>query len=225
MTDIHSHQQETKDVAHFFHGYAADFDSIYGHTKKRSPWDKLLDRFFRQSMRIRFNHSIRHAAAAQIQTVLDVGCGGGVYTEALLEKGKQVMAIDIAEGMLDLARTKTQRFSGTGQVQFVLADYLTHDFKGHQFDAAILTGFFDYIQSPLDVFRKLKTDVKKEIYMSFPKTGGLLAWQRKIRYQRRNCPLYYYAEKDIRNLLSQMNWLEKSTILSIDRDYFVRVVL
>ena len=216
--------RETKDVAVFFHGYAADFDSIYGHTKKRSAWDKLLDKYFRESMRIRFDLTIKNASNPHIQTILDVGCGGGVYTEALLEKNKTVTGIDIAEGMLRLAKNKTSRFNQTGKVNYILSSYLDHQFD-KKFDAAILTGFFDYIKTPTDIFQKLKKDVSKEIYMSFPKAGGFLGWQRKVRYGMRNCPLYYYTENDIKRLLNQMGWLEKATITSIKRDFFVKVVL
>ena len=39
---------ETKDVEKFFHGYAADFDSIYGHTKKRNAWQKFPGQVFQR---------------------------------------------------------------------------------------------------------------------------------------------------------------------------------
>ena len=61
-------------------------------------------------------------------------------------------------------------------------------------DAAILMGFFDYISNPLDIFIKLKEDTNKFILASFPKSGGILAFQRKIRYNMRNCQLFYYSE-------------------------------
>jgi len=213
---------ETKDVAIFFHGYAEDFDSIYGHTKRRNAWQKFLDKYFRESMRIRFDVANKYAGENNIQSILDVGCGGGVYCEALLEKGKTVTGIDIAEGMISLARKKTSRFDNTGRINYIHDSYLSHKFNT-KFDAAFLTGFFDYIKYPLEIFEKLQTDVSKELYMSFPKSGGILGWQRKIRYRMRNCPLYYYSEKDIQSLLTKMEWLEKATIISIKRDFFVRV--
>jgi 2-polyprenyl-3-methyl-5-hydroxy-6-metoxy-1,4-benzoquinol methylase len=39
-----------------------------------------------------------------------VGCGGGVYCEALLNAGKIVTGLDIAVGMLELAEIKTDNF-------------------------------------------------------------------------------------------------------------------
>jgi predicted TPR repeat methyltransferase len=215
---------ETKDVETFFHGYAADFDSIYGHTKKRSSWDKFLDKYFRRSMRLRYDLVLKYAANPQIKTLLDVGCGGGVYCEALLNMGKAVTGLDIAEGMLNLAIHKTQKFINNGTASYIHSGYLEHEFN-QQFDAGVLVGFFDYIKTPLDVFKKLESDISKELYMSFPKAGGFLGWQRKVRYKMRNCPLYYYSKTDLINLLKKAGWENKAEIIDIERDFFVKVIL
>ena len=213
---------ETNDVESFFHGYAADFDSIYGHTKKRSAWDKFLDKYFRRSMRIRYDLVLKYAANPELRTILDIGCGGGVYCEALLNEGKQVTGLDIAEGMLDLARQKTKKFVDQGKANYIHSGYLEHNFS-EKFDAAVLVGFFDYIKTPMDVFKKLEKDISKELLMSFPKSGGFLGWQRKVRYKMRNCPLYYYSKTDLENLFDKMGWKNKAEIFDIDRDFFVRV--
>lgn len=215
---------ETKDVETFFHGYAADFDSIYGHTKKRSLWDKFLDKYFRRSMRLRYDLVLKYSANPEIKTILDIGCGGGVYCDALLNMNKNVTGLDIADGMLKLAIQKTKPFIDKGQASYIHSGYLEHSFD-QRFDAGVLVGFFDYIKNPLDVFKKLEHDISKEIYMSFPKAGGFLGWQRKVRYKMRNCPLYYYTRKDITALLTKMNWQNKAEIIDIDRDFFVRVKL
>ena len=142
---------ETKDVETFFDGYAADFDSIYGHTKKRSGWDKFLDKYFRRSMRLRYDLVLKYAANPAIKTILDVGCGGGVYCEALLVAGKTVTGLDIADGMLVLAEEKTKNFAAQGTVNYVHSGYLEHKFT-QQFDAAVLVGFFDYIKNTIGCF-------------------------------------------------------------------------
>jgi hypothetical protein len=86
-------------------------------------------------------------------------------------------------------------------------------------------GFFDYIKEPVELIKKLKKDVTKEIYMSFPKKGGFLTWQRKLRYNMRNCPLYFYSKKSLTNILDQAGLQNKYTIKDLGRDFFVRVVL
>jgi predicted TPR repeat methyltransferase len=224
MTNTKEYIAETQDVATFFHGYAADFDSIYGHTKKRSNWDKFLDKYFRVSMRLRYELVLKYATADEIKTVLDVGCGGGVYCEALLNADKIVTGIDIAEGMLQLAEQKTKQYINEGKVNYIHSGYLEHPFA-RKYDAAVLVGFFDYIKTPLDTFKKLEKEVSKELLMSFPKSGGFLGWQRKVRYKMRNCPLYYYSKADLEALLAKMGWQHKAEIMDIERDFFVRVKL
>ena len=214
--------QETRDVETFFHGYAADFDSIYGHTKKRSLFDKFLDKYFRKSMRLRYDLVMKFASAQGINTILDVGCGGGVYCEALLQKGKILTGLDIAEGMLSLAKQKTKSFFDQGKIKFIHSGYVEYAFE-EKFDTAILVGFFDYIKTPEEVLRKLEKDISKELLMSFPKSGGFLAWQRKERYKMRNCPLYYYSRKDLELLFANLGWSNKVEIHDIERDFFVRV--
>ena len=61
--------------------------------------------------------------------------------------------------------------------------------------------------------------------MSFPKSGGFLGWQRKVRYKMRNCPLYYYSKSDLESLFAKVHWRNKAEIIDIDRDFFVRVIL
>ncbi|MCS6824408.1 MAG: methyltransferase domain-containing protein [Cytophagaceae bacterium] len=216
--------KETEDVKKFFHGYAQDFDSIYGHTKNRSLLDKIADKLFRQSMYRRYEECVKETMKPEIKTVLDIGCGSGHYCEAFLKQGKKVTGIDIAEGMLEIAKKKTKEYLEKGQVKYILDDYSTHTFD-EKHDAACLTGFFDYIKEPVKIFEKLKKDVSKEIYMSFPKAGGILAWQRKVRYNMRNCPLYLYKKSNLISMLEEVGWKGKYEIRDLDRDYFVKVKL
>lgn len=215
---------DTRDVKNFFDGYAADFDSIYGHTDGRGFWDKLADKYFRQSMSMRFSETLKYSAAKEIRSILDVGCGPGHYCAEFLKQGKQVTGLDVAEGMLAIAKQKTEKQLREGEITFILDGYLEHSFS-ERFDAACLMGFFDYISSPVEIFLKLQKDVTKEVYMSFPKKGGFLAMQRKIRYNLRNCPLYLYSIEDLQKHLQQVGWHHNSEITDLGRDYFVRVRL
>jgi predicted TPR repeat methyltransferase len=215
---------ETQDVKKFFDGYAADFDSIYGHTDGRGFFDKLTDKLFRQSMSSRFNETLKFSANPEIKSILDVGCGPGHYCLAFLMQGKNVAGLDVAAAMLDIAKKKTASYSKEGKISFILDGYMEHQFS-ERFDAACLMGFFDYIQNPEEIFLKLKKDVNKEFYMSFPKKGGLLAIQRKIRYNLRNCPLYLYSKEDLTKLLEKTGLSGKSQIIDLGRDYFVKVRL
>lgn len=66
-------------------------------------------------------------------TILDVGCGTGRHALELAKRGYKVTAIDLSEGMLNVARAKAA-IDGL-KIEFVQAD--ATDFKTDPHDAAI----------------------------------------------------------------------------------------
>lgn len=216
--------QKTTQVKDFFHSYAGGFDSIYGHNEKRGAFGQWVDKTFRQTMFLRFEETLKNTARPEIQSVLDVGCGPGRYIVEFLLQGKDVVGLDLASGMIDLAKQEVSKVQHKGKIDWVLSGYLEHDFD-RTFDAAVLNGFFDYIEKPEAIFNKLKKDVTKEIYASFPHDTGLMAMQRKFRYKMRNCPLYYYTLDDVKRILKNTGLDKDYEIIDFKRDYFVKIKL
>jgi SAM-dependent methyltransferase len=79
------------------------------------------------------------------RTILDAACGTGNVSEILAERGFEVTGVDIAPGMIDVARSKT----GTnGDVEYQVGDLAEMDL-GRQFDLAIsLFDSLNYITDP-----------------------------------------------------------------------------
>ena len=216
--------QKTTQVKDFFHSYAGGFDSIYGHNESRSSFGKWIDKTFRQTMFLRFEETLKNTAKPEIKSILDVGCGPGRYIIEFLLQGKDVTGLDIASGMIDLAKKEIGKIKHNSKVEFITADYMEYKFN-RKFDAACLMGFFDYIEHPEPLFQKLKKDVSKEIYASFPHDTGLMAMQRKFRYNLRNCPLYYYTLDDVKRILKNTGLDKDYEVIDFKRDYFVKVRL
>ena len=61
------------------------------------------------------------------------------------------------------------------------------------------------------------------IRRSIPGDRGFLAWQRKIRYNLRNCPLFLYSREFLEDSLKKAGCFEISEITEIDRGYFVTI--
>jgi len=212
---------EVKEVEKFFNGYAYKFDSIYGsEDTNRNAVSKWIDRNFRKVMRLRFEETLKRSNSDSINSIIDVGCGGGQYCMAFLMQNKQVCALDVAETMLDIAKERTKNLENASNISFVHSDY--QSYKATQnFDAAVFMGFFDYIEKPEIVLEKAIRETNKEIYASFPKDGGFLAAQRKVRYNLRNCPLWLYTKNDVETLLKKVGKFEQSEILDLGRGFFV----
>lgn len=213
----------SKNVSIFFDGYAHDFSSIYKEdTKKRSSFDKLMDNWFRKGIEERFSKTISKTNKNSIKSVLDIGCGPGHFVVEFLKQGKKITALDIAPSMLEITKKRVQAMNKEEEVKFILEDYLNYR-PDQKFDAACVMGFFDYVEDPVKVLKKLLKDVEKEIYISVPDNKGILAFQRKIRYKLRNCPLFLYSKEYLVESLKEAGCFEISEIDEMDRGYFVTI--
>ncbi len=201
----------------FFHQYAGDFDAIYGN--RNGAINGLINRTFRKSMRLRYEKAINGCEPVRGKSILDVGCGPGHYSITLAQRGAtRVVGIDFAEGMLRLAREHASRLGVAKQCTFLSADFLSYD-PGTKFDHVIVTGFMDYMSDPQRVIGKVLSLTSQKAFFSFPIAGGLLGWQRAVRYKRR-CDLYLYSRERLDRILSQFPQAS-AKVETISRDFFV----
>jgi SAM-dependent methyltransferase len=81
-----------------------------------------------------------HFALCRGKTVLDLGCGPGLYTTAYAESGATVVGVDMSGRSLDYARAGSERL-GLG-IEYVQANYLDLDIP-QQFDFISMI-YFDF---------------------------------------------------------------------------------
>ncbi|HOD55225.1 MAG TPA: class I SAM-dependent methyltransferase [Candidatus Cloacimonadota bacterium] len=199
----------------FFNDYSVDFNSIYA---TRGWFYRIIDKFFRKSMRLRFEKTIENCEPIKDKTVFDVGCGPGHYSVLLAQMGaKKVLGIDFSDKMIELANQLAKEKQVTNNCQFLVKDI--YDFKDEEFDFVILMGFMDYIKEPVSLIQQIIKLTKEKAMFSFPVAEGILAWQRKLRYKKK-CPLYLYTRSDLNKLFDSLPNIEVS-IEKISRDYFV----
>jgi len=179
-----------------------------------------MDKMYRFDIQDRFDRTLAESSKESIKSVLDVGCGPGHFVIKFLEQNKKVTALDIAPSMLDITKKRVDKLFPDSDVQYILDDYANYEFS-ETFDAACVMGFFDYVEDPVKVLKKLLKDINKEIYISIPGNKGLLAFQRKIRYNLRNCPLYLYKETDLTKYLEQAGCIDFTEIQPMERGYYL----
>ena len=203
-------------TSEFFDRYAVDFDAIYGNDNR--ALERVVNRLFRRAMVVRYEKTIAGCDPIEGRTVIDIGCGSGHYSVALARAGAaRVLGLDFAPGMLKIARDSAKKFGVADRCTFEHGDFLTHPLP-EPFDYAIVMGFMDYVSDPRRVIDRVLGVVRRRAFFSFPKDGGPLAWQRKLRYRNR-CDLFLYREDQIRSLFSATG--AKFKIERIGRDFFV----
>jgi len=66
-------------------------------------------------------------------TVLDIGCGAGVYTIALAEKVSHAVGFDLSPKMIQFAKERAQK-AGADNVEFIAGDWNEFDVKKEKFE-------------------------------------------------------------------------------------------
>jgi SAM-dependent methyltransferase len=201
----------------FFHQYANDFDAIY--SNRGGLVTGAINSAFRKSMKLRFIRSIEGCQPIEGKTVLDVGCGPGHYSITLARRGAaHVTGLDFAEGMLRIAGEHAAQAGVGDRCRFMTGDFFQYS-AAEPFDYVILMGFMDYMAEPRKVIEKALSLTRSKAFFSFPVAGGLLAWQRKLRYRNR-CDLFLYTRDQLQELFGSVRGVE-SEIEPIARDFFV----
>jgi len=89
---------------------------------------------------------------------LEIGCGTGKNTQWLVTRAQQIVAVDLSEAMLSIAKSKIQN----NKVAFVQADILKdwHFTQGMQFDLATFSLVLEHIEHLEPIFQKLSQVVR-----------------------------------------------------------------
>jgi ubiquinone/menaquinone biosynthesis C-methylase UbiE len=86
------------------------------------------------------------------KTVLDLGCGTGVYTEIIANYG-DVIGLDVSKTMLEYAKRKRPN------IKFILADAHSIPFESNFFDVVVSIGLFEYVNRK-KVFKEISRVLK-----------------------------------------------------------------
>ena len=93
---------------------------------------------------------VRQRVALAGQTVLDVGCGGGLLSEALARAGAQVTAIDLAPELVKVARLHTLESGVQVDYQVKAVEALAAERPG-SFDAITCMEMLEHVPDPASI--------------------------------------------------------------------------
>ena len=90
---------------------------------------------------------------------LDVGCGGGLLSEALARAGAEVTAIDLASGVLDVARLHLHESGVSVDYREIAVEALAEE-KPAAFDVVTCMEMLEHVPDPASVIRACATLLK-----------------------------------------------------------------
>lgn len=93
------------------------------------------------------------------QTVVDIGCGGGILSEAMAEAGAHVVGIDMSESAIAVAKLHQHESGSSVQYLVETAEQLA-DEKPGQFDVVTCLELLEHVPDPLSIVRAAATLVK-----------------------------------------------------------------
>ena len=96
--------------------------------------------------------------------VLDAGCGPGMYSEILVDRGAEVLGIDASPNMIELAR---KRLGGRAEFRLVDLSRPLDFLEGGSFDVVISPLVIDYVEDWDALFREYHRVLRPGGYFVF----------------------------------------------------------
>jgi 2-polyprenyl-6-hydroxyphenyl methylase/3-demethylubiquinone-9 3-methyltransferase len=115
---------------------------------------------------VRLRYVERMAGGLAGKTVLDVGCGGGLLTEALARSGARALGIDLAEPAIAVARAHAQEQGVTADYRVVAAETLAAERPG-SFDVVCCMEMLEHVPEPARVVAACADLMRPEGYVVF----------------------------------------------------------
>jgi ubiquinone/menaquinone biosynthesis C-methylase UbiE len=155
----HNVTEPAVSVQEFFDRTADYWDTLY-------QGGTFIHRHMRDRKEIVLAEVERIAHGRQL-AVLDLGCGTGILTRSLLEKGHHVASVDCSQNMLARLRESAdgplgERFLGAFQ-----AGVCDTPFQNERFDLVLCIGVIQYQQDEDDVLKEIVRVVKTGGYCVF----------------------------------------------------------
>lgn len=197
--------QHTEVIKKRFERDAIAFDAIYDRDK--SEFSTWFNKVFRKPIFERYDVTFQEMGDLKNKTVLDVGCGSGVYSiQCAMNGAESVKGIDFSQPMLDIAIQRAKENKVADICQFELNDFLQMDLK-ERFNFVIALGVFDYLIDPYPFLKKMKLAAKTKIIASFPGYSLIRTPLRKLRYLiTAKGKIHFYDYEEIKSLVDKVQF-------------------
>jgi 2-polyprenyl-3-methyl-5-hydroxy-6-metoxy-1,4-benzoquinol methylase len=150
----------------YFEKLAPEYDRAF-RLQGRGPLNAVVNRLFRGPTfvrRMRLLEEIFGRLQLEGRSVLDLGCGSGQVSLLAAAMGARVLGIDIAPGMLALARDAAARSGLAGRVVFEEGDVSRDGLP--QADVVLLVGVVEYYRDVDALVRRAADATRKALVIA-----------------------------------------------------------
>lgn len=106
--------------------------------------------------------------------LLDAGCGTGNYSQALLKHVGCIEAVDMNQGMIDIATNKLKKYVHQGRINFHQSNINNLPFEERTFDAVTINQVLHHLEDRGDRNHQAHRQVLREFYRVLKPNGMLI---------------------------------------------------
>lgn len=116
---------------------------------------------------LRLNYILEHSNGLQGKRVLDVGCGGGILSESMVDHGADVTGIDMGEAQISVAKLHALESKKDVNYQMIAADELAEQEPG-SYDVVACLEVLEHVPDPAAIVKACSDLVKPggDVYFS-----------------------------------------------------------
>jgi len=152
----------------------------------------------------RFERTLGILAPAPGERILEVGCGSGYHTRAIVERGATLTAVDVAERYVDQAAS----YAGD-RATFAVADAERLPFPEASFDKVLMAEVLEHLPDPATALREAHRVIRNDglLVVTTPSRYSPLnlayALKRRVRRYRVNEHLHEWTPGALSRLLGE----------------------
>lgn len=129
-----------------------------GESEELAKFESLADQWWDAEGPLKTLHEINplrldyidHRVSLDGARVLDVGCGGGILSEAMAQRGAEVTGIDLAQASLDVAAAHARESGASLEYQCIDAERIATEEPG-RFDIVTCLELLEHVPKPAEM--------------------------------------------------------------------------
>ena len=180
----------------YFDELAPEYDRAF-RKAGGGPLQNLVNRWFRGrtfERRMRLLEELFASLALQGKSVLDLGCGSGQVSVLAARMGARVHAVDIAPGMLEIARAGAQAAGVSERVTFEEGDAASH--AAAPADVVLLVGVVEYYADYEQLIRHAVTLTRRTLIVAHTSRVAYRMLLRRLLFAWRGAAALYFHPMD-----------------------------